>query len=88
MGCVNEDHPFAYGKTLKKFEGKGYQICDMEFRPTKIKSEYFQTGGACYRQATFDAENVQTGEPVILQLWAEYSNIQVIFYHFRTKSNS
>lgn len=74
---INEDHPFLHGTTLKKFEGKVYQIYDMEFRPTKIKSEYLHAG-VTQREATFDAENVQTGEQVTLKLFTEYSLIHII----------
>lgn len=70
--------PFPHGATLKKFEGTIYKIGDMEFRPTKIRREQLQSMGVSRREAVFDAENVQTGEPVIMEIWAEYSNIPLL----------
>ena len=67
-----DNHPFPHGSVLKKFEGTVYHIGGMQFRPTEIQTEQLHTGGIVRRDATFDAENVKTGEPVILKLRSEY----------------
>jgi hypothetical protein len=64
--------PFPHGSVLKKFEGTIYQIGDQQFRPTRIRREQLEAGGIARRDATFDAENVQTKEPVVLKIRAEY----------------
>ncbi|RJE21917.1 hypothetical protein PHISCL_05762 [Aspergillus sclerotialis] len=81
MGNFNEG-PFPHGVTLKKFEGTIYKTEDMDFRLTKIQKELYQAMGVSRRQATFDAENVQTGEPVIMKIWAEYNNIPMLQHKF------
>jgi hypothetical protein len=43
----------------------------MQFRPTAIQKEQLEVMGLARRDATFDAENIKTGEPVVLKLRAE-----------------
>ena len=69
MGYISEDEPFPCGTVLEKFEDTIYHLNDLQIRPTKIHRE-----GAfddTWRIAIFDAENVQTGEPVTLILRVE-----------------
>jgi hypothetical protein len=69
MGYIDESHPFSCGSVLKKFQGTIYHLHDLQIRPTRIRREDIL--GKSWRCATFDAENVQTGEPVILLLRVE-----------------
>lgn len=70
--------PFPHGSVLKKFEGTIYQLGDMQFRPTKIICEELGVSGIARRDAIFDAENVNTGELVVLKLGAEYIRIYTV----------
>ena len=69
MGYIDESYPFICGSVLKKFIGTIYHLNGLQIRPTSIRREDFL--GKPWRCATFDAENVQTGEPVILMLCVE-----------------
>lgn len=75
------DYDFPHGSVLKKFEGTIYHINNMQIRPTRIQNEELHAGGMARRDATFDAENVKTGEPVILKLRSEYFSLLSLFFH-------
>ncbi|RMJ27569.1 hypothetical protein PHISP_01557 [Aspergillus sp. HF37] len=79
------DDPFPHGTVLKKFEGTIYELGDKQFRSTSIQKEQLEVMGIARRDATFDAENVKTGEPVVLKLRADPSESSIESYRTMTR---